>query len=152
MAKKVDSLDKILDNVCDEIDKIATTGITTSNLEVLDKLVDIKKDILELQERENMNVEMNNMPNGMSNTSYRNNNMSMRGSNYNRYNYNNGMSGHYPRQPYYVQADMWGGFPMGGYSRTGSQDMIEELKMMAEESSPEKRDMIHNFIDQLERM
>lgn len=43
-------MDKILNNINKEIKEIGEQGLNPSNLEILDKLVDIKKDIYEMEE------------------------------------------------------------------------------------------------------
>lgn len=43
---------KILDNVCKEIDNIAEKGLDQGNLEILYKLVDIKKDLYEIRSKQ----------------------------------------------------------------------------------------------------
>lgn len=43
---------RILNNIQKEIDQIGEQGINSNNIEVLSKLVDIKKDIIETEEKE----------------------------------------------------------------------------------------------------
>lgn len=51
-------MDKILHHINKEIKEIAEQGLNSNNLEVLDKLVDIKKDIYEIEDLERGGGEM----------------------------------------------------------------------------------------------
>lgn len=61
-------MDKMIDVVCDEIDKIANKGLSTSNLETAYKLVDMYKDLKTVQAMEDSEY-----------GEYSNNSYSMRG-------------------------------------------------------------------------
>lgn len=52
-------MDKILHQVNKELKEIAEQGISSNNLEILDKLVDIKKDIYEIEDMEEGGGEKN---------------------------------------------------------------------------------------------
>ena len=129
-----DSNEKLLDLVCAELDKIATKpALDNATINMLDTLIDIKKDILEVMVMEgagNQNYSMMNgssygtrmMPSGIP-TSY--------------YGHDRG----YWIQPVYNH----------GYSREGGQrDMIDYLNSMAESMPQHKREMTYDFIRRLE--
>lgn len=109
-------MDKILENVKKEIREISEQGINANNLEVLDKLVDIEKDIYEIKEKEGG---LNSMEYGRY-MGYEYN--SPRGRGYNdggygaRGNYRDYNDGGYGDGNYYVR----------GYYRHGSDERMNE--------------------------
>lgn len=164
-----DTMDKVLDLVCDELDGIAKQSeLTPVTLKYLDKLVDIKKDIVEIRAMEEYQSPEENME-MMSNGYYRSNGgySNANGMHGNGYSTHWGGNRGYIIQPYntpYYDNGMNGGGNMGNgysnrmymnsmphYSRTGSEhEMIQDLRELAASASQEKKTLINNFIAQLE--
>lgn len=156
---KSNVMEKLLEMVCDKLEVIAKAGELNGTLaNELDTLIDIKKDILEVQAMEeytnNQNMYMNN--NGYSGTP-------MHGYN----SYNNGMNGNsygrgYVIHPYdtdrmrgdYGWDQSYGRMNMArGYSRDNAeQEVMNKLSDMAQNASPEKRDMINRFMNEMDKM
>lgn len=161
-------MEDFLEWICDELEtlheEVKKKGkLDTSTLNQLDAMVDVKKDILEVM---GMEEYLDNKSNEYSNTrnSYSNGRMNSNSyNNGNRYmnmNMNNGYSGHgynrgYYIQPYYMENRGGMGMPYNnyGYSRDMSeQEMIQQLRDMASNANPQKKDAIHSFLEQLEQM
>lgn len=123
-------LECLLEQKVEEI--VARGDITPSELESMDKVVDILKDLGEIKEKKTM----------MEEDGYSNRRMSMR---YGDGSYSRGRDsmGRYTSNRSYNR---------GGYSGHGSSDqMINKLEAMMDEASTEKERMaIQNWIDELE--
>lgn len=164
-------MNKMMDVICDEIDKIAEKGLTTSNLETAYKLIDMYKDLRTVDAMEEA---------GYSETmAYENYPMSMRGNDGSSYargrgrnakrdsigrysregnnSYDDGMSGRSYAEARYSQAKM-------DYrnSRAGKNDVMDslndkmrelrnELKEMSKDSDfPEERQTIDKYVKMLD--
>ena len=124
-------MDDLHEMICDELECIQKKGaLDTNSLNILDKLVDIKKDILEIQAMEDYIGQDNYIRNNGNMYSY---------SYYPRYAYN--------RMSYANNYNRY------NYSRAeNSQEMIQYLQDMARDMSPQKQEAVHQFIEQLEQM
>lgn len=132
--------EQIKDMLCDELEEIAKKKeLTSSNLDVLDKAVDIIKDIDTIKAMEQE---------------------------YGTDGYSNGYSnGYYPRYPYYMYDNEGMGQSyarkrdsMGRYSRDGhmddgySRDTKEELRMMMDRAKDEReREALRKAYDSMTR-
>lgn len=167
-------MERLEERICDELDKIAEKGLTTSNLETAYKLIDMYKDL--------KTVDAMGEAGYSEAMSYDGDSMARRGRG-GRYSRNDGMSnrqhyvrGHYSRddgsmmddgmmnsrdyaEARYSQAKM-------DYrqSRAGKQDVMEslnhkmqelrnELKEMSKDSDfPEERQQIDKYVQMLEKV
>lgn len=153
---KSNVMDTLLEMVCDKLEVIAKAGELNGTLaSELDTLIDIKKDILEVQAMEeytnNQNMYMNN--NGYSGSpmhSYNSYNSGMNGNSYSRgyviHPYDTDrMRGDYGWDQSYGRMNM-----SRGYSRDNAeQEVMNKLSDMAQNASPEKRDMINRFMNEM---
>lgn len=158
---KSNVMDTLLEMVCDKLEVIAKAGELNGTLaSELDTLIDIKKDILEVQAMEeytnNQNMYMNN--NGYSGTPMHGYNSYDNGMNGNSMNGNSYSRG-YVIHPYDTDR-MRGGYGWdqsygrmnSGYSRDDAeQDIMNKLHAMAQNTTPEKREMINKFMSEMER-
>lgn len=160
-------MNKMLNVICDEIDKIAEKGLTTSNLESAYKLVDMYKDLKTVDAMEEA---------GYSEAmSYDGDSMAMRGKN-GRYSRDDGMSNrqHYVRGHYSREGgNSYGDYASERYSqakmdyrnsRAGKQDVMgalndkmkmlrDEFKEMSKDSDfAEERQKIDKCVDVHDRM
>lgn len=149
----METLEIILDKVCDELKEVAEklgkeskgAKISAGDLEMVNKLIDIKKNILKtwaLEEDGGYSQagdwEAMGRINGRYGDGYdRGNSYANRGKHYVR--------GHYSRAR--------GRDEMGRYSRNGSGDLMEHIDMMMEESDdPREKEIIRRFKKELERV
>lgn len=146
-----ESLDTILDKICDELEEVSKKveregKMTAGDLEMVDKLVDIKKNILKTWMLEgdggySQAGDWEGMARGHFGDYSRNYNDN--GSSY----ANRGehwVRGHYSRA---ARRDR-----MGRYSRAGG-DLIEHIDMMMEETDdPREKEVIRRFKRELEKV
>lgn len=154
--------DKMMNVICDEIDKIAEKGLTTSNLETAYKLIDMYKDLVTVDAMEEGGYSETMSYDG----DYRGGSMRGRGRNakrdaMGRYS-NDGryMDGRSYADERYSQAKM-----DYRYSKTGGskQEVMESLKekmtelkeelqgMSRDSDFPEERQMIDKYVEMLDR-
>lgn len=144
-----ESLDTILDKICDELEEVAKKveregKMTAGDLEMVDKLVDIKKNILKTWMLEDdggysQAGDWEGMARGhFGDRSYNDggNSYANRGQHYVR--------GHYSRA---ARRDR-----MGRYSREGG-DFMEHIDMMLDETNdPREKEIIRRFKRELEKI
>ena len=146
------AMENVLNLVCDEIEKIGKqSALDQVSLKNLDTLIDIKKDIVEINAMESGS---NNYGNESVNRMYNNGYSSTPG-------YSNYGNGSWDRRGYYIQPyynsngmSMNGmGHMNNGYSRAASEEeMRSMLYEMANNVSADKADMIHDFLNQFDQM
>lgn len=160
---------KMMNVICEEIDKIAEKGLTTSNLETAYKLIDMYKDLVTVDAMEDggYSEESYNGYNSMNSMGYDNDSMARgRGRNARRDSMGRysregemGMSNRGYAEARYSQAKM-------DYrnSRAGKKDVLDsleekmkelknELKEMSRDSDfPEERQKIDKYVEMIERM
>lgn len=146
----METMEIILDKICDEIEdygeKLKKDGkMSAGDLEMVGKLIDIKKNILKTEMLEESSEysqagdwEAMGRMNGTYSRNYdRGNSYANRGQHYVR--------GHYSRAS---RRDS-----MGRYSRDGGEDMMEHIDMMMDEAeTPQERETIKRFKKELERI
>lgn len=129
----MNTFDKIEDMLCEELDQIAIKKELTSNaLEVMDKAVDIIKDIRTIEAMEEAGYNDDGYSNRMPD-----------------YMYNDGMS--YARsRGRYAKRDSMGRYSRDsyerGYSREGVKDHLE--RMMNEAKTEQEREMIRKWMNE----
>lgn len=139
----MDTLEIILDKVCDELTEYGAKlkkgdKMSAGDLEVVGKLIDIKKNIMKTWKLEDEDGGYSQAgeweaEGRMGGTYDRGNSYANRGQHYVR--------GHYSRSR--------GG---RGYSRNGGDEMMEHIeKMMEEAETPKEREIIKRFKMELER-
>lgn len=105
---------KIMDMICDEIEKIEQKGINNGNVDILYKLIDMKKDLVTIEGME-----------GYSEAGYGRDGYSRAydsGNSYGHY-----VRGHYSRDDGYSRRD-------GGYSRAdGKEGLMRKLEMIMQD-------------------
>ena len=119
--------EKIKDMLCDELDEITKKNeLTSSNLEIIDKAIDIIKDIHTIDAMESEY--------GYSNDGYSNR--------YPYYMYDDGNS-------YARKRDSMGRYSRDGYSRDAASEL---QKMMENAKSDKERDALRQAISSMQRM
>lgn len=174
-----DTMSKLLNLVCNKLDEISNArDLNTTLVNEIDALVDIKKDILEIQAMEaysNNEYENGYSQRGMNGNSYamrpmyaydhrygypqadqRYYNELMNGA-YSRSDGMNNMNGSNTNTGNYSMNNMNGTNGMNGmngYSRDSAEtEMMNMLQNMANSAnSNEKREMYHRFMNEMERM
>lgn len=153
-------MENLMDLTCSELEKISKRSeLDQVSLKNLSMLIDIKKDILEIEgmeeyaeNRNNANMSSNNGYGSYDNRGYTGGNSYTNG--YSNHGWNRG----YVIQPYYANNGMNGSSygnmgMMNGYSRAGSEEEMKSmLREMAGNVSPEKQNMIHDFLNQFDQM
>lgn len=157
----MEDMNKMLNVICEEIDKIADKGLTTSNLDTAYKLIDMYKDLKTVGAMEEAGYSENYEDNPMSYRGYSRGNMSEGRQHYVRghYSRDNGMSDRSYADQQYSQAKM-------AYrnSRAGKQDVMEslnqkmrelrkELQEMSRDSDfPEERKEIDKYVEMINNL
>ena len=132
-----DTLYNVKEMVTKELDELTRTGKLNENtLHCMDKLVDILKDVGEIEEKEEGYSMAPYSREGRSNRGYSNDGYSYRQSREGRYS-NNSYRGRYSRE--------------GGYSREGErEDIIAKMEMMKNNAGSEiERQTIQRILNQL---
>lgn len=157
----MESLEIILDKVCEELEEYAKKlkkdgKMSAGDLEMANKLIDIKKNILKTWKLEEEDGgysqagdwEAMGRMNGTYGRNYeRGNSYANRGEHYVRGHYSRA-DGHDGNRGGYSRRDR-----MGRYSRDGGEDLLEHVNMMMEEAeTPEERETIKRFKKELERI
>lgn len=141
---------KLIEYVCDELEELEKKadkgGLGSSDIEYLDKLAHIKKNLLKGEELyEEMDGEYSGaMPDGMRRDRV------MTGS-YRRGSYARGDGrGRGPR----ARRDAMGRYSSDGYSRAEGDmaEIVEELRGMMHDLPEEKQREVQRFVDKVERM
>lgn len=137
---------KIIEYIGDEImtlDKKAATGkLSMQELQYLDTLTDVKKNLLKCQEMEGGDEYSNAYDAGYSRRG-------MRG--YSREDGGNSMRGSYARgRGPYAARDRYGRYSSNGYSMDGDE-IVDELRELMEQAPEDKKQEFQRFIAKMER-
>jgi hypothetical protein len=148
--------DKMLDVICEEIDKIADKGLTTGNLDTAFKLIDMYKDLKTVESMEEYDDDRYSQARGR---------MRAKRDSMGRYSrgYDDGNSyndGDYPERTYMDSKRMY----RNDHSMASKKSMLAALddfmadvhdklkEIKRDADTPEERDTIEKYVNMLERM
>lgn len=145
-----ESLDTILDKICDELEEVAKKvdregKMSAGDLEMVDKLIDIKKNILKTWKLEDEDGGYSQAGDWEARGRF--------GDMYSRDGYKEGGNSYANRGEHYVRGHYSrarGRDSMGRYSRDGGSGLMEHIDMMMDEAeTPKEREIIKRFKAQL---
>lgn len=148
--------DKMMDVVCEEIDKIADKGLTTGNLDTAFKLIDMYKDLKTVESMEEYEDDQYSQARGR---------MRVKRDSMGRYSrrYDDGNSyddGYYPEKRYMDSKRMY----RNDHSMASKKSMLADLddfmadvhdklkEIKRDADTPEERETIEKYVNMLERM